>query len=391
MEQIYLDYAATSPAHPRVIKAMQPYYFAQFGNPSSIHTCGQQSRAAVEEARSKIAAFIGSGKEEIVFTSSGTEANNFALKGIAWANRKRGNHIIISSIEHHASLESCRFLEKQGFDISYLPVDEYGMVDPGSVKNSLKPETILMSVMHANNEVGTFQPVVEIGAIARQAGVYFHCDAVQTLGQVPVNVGRMNVDLLSVSAHKLYGPKGVGALFIRKGTTISPLLHGGGQERGLRASTENLPGIVGFGAAVEIAGSEMENESRRLCRLRDQLIRGIMDDIEGIRLNGHPVARLPNNVNVSIRCVEGESVVLNLDFEGICASTGSACTSSSLEPSHVLMAMGLSPELAHGSLRLTLGKWTTSAHIERLLEVLPGIVSRLRAMSPLTISGKEAG
>jgi len=390
MEQVYLDYAATSPTHPQVIKAMQPYYFALFGNPSSIHACGQQSRAAIEEARSKIAAFIGADSEEIVFTSSGTEANNFALKGTAWANRKKGNHIIISAIEHHASLESCKFLEKQGFDISYLPVDGFGMVNPESVIEELRPETVLVSVMHANNEVGTLQPVVEISAIARKAGVCFHSDAVQTLGQIPVDVGRLGVDFLSMSAHKLYGPKGVGALYIRKGTRISPLLHGGSQERGMRASTENLPGIVGFGAAVEIAESEMEQESRRLCQLRDRLIRGILDSIEGVRLNGHPVARLPNNVNVSIRCVEGEAVVLNLDFEGICASTGSACTSSSLEPSHVLSAMGLSHEMAHGSLRLSLGKWTTLAHIEHFLQVLPGTVSRLRAMSPLVITGKEA-
>jgi cysteine desulfurase len=383
VKRIYLDYAATTPTHPEVIKAMLPYFTESFGNPSSIHSYGQEAKDAVERARSKVAALIGVKSEEIVFTGSGTEADNFAVKGVALSRQGKGNHIITSSIEHHAVLETCKFLEKQGFSVTYLPVDRYGMVDPNDVKKAITKKTILVSIMHANNECGTIEPVAQIGNIAREAEIYFHTDAVQTVGHIPLDVNKLNVDLLSISAHKLYGPKGVGALYIRKGTRISSFMHGGNQERGRRASTENVPGIVGFGKAAEIAQQEMLEEAQKLTALRDRLIEGILRGIEYTQLNGHPVTRLPNNVNVSINYVEGESILLNLDLDGICASTGSACTSADLEPSHVLVAMGLPHLQAHSSLRFTLGKWTTEEETNKVLEVLPGIVSKLRAMSPL--------
>ena len=383
MKRIYLDYAATTPVHPEVVKAMLPYFAEAFGNPSSIHSFGQEARDAIEKARNEVAALIGAKTEEIVFTGSGTEADNFALKGVALANQGKGNHIITSSIEHHAVLETCKFLEKQGFSVTYLPVDGYGIVDPDDVKKTITGKTILISIMHANNEVGTIEPVAEIGNIARGAEIYFHTDAVQTVGHIPVDVNKLGVDLLSISAHKLYGPKGIGVLYIRKGTKISSFMHGGNQERGRRASTENVPAIVGFGKAAEIAQHEMLEEVQKLTVLRDRLIEDILKSIEHTQLNGHPVMRLPNNVNVSVGYVEGESILLNLDLAGICASTGSACSSSDLEPSHVLAAMGLSHIQAHGSLRFTLGKWTTEEEINQVLNVLPGIVSKLRAMSPL--------
>jgi cysteine desulfurase len=307
---------------------------------------------------------------------------------VALANQGKGNHIITSSIEHHAVLETCKFLEKQGFSVTYLPVDGYGMVDPGGVKKAITAKTILISIMHANNEIGTIEPMAEIGNIARQAEINLHTDAVQTSGHVPVDVNDLNVDLLSMSAHKLYGPKGIGALYIRKGTKISPFIHGGSQERGKRASTENVPGIVGFGEAARIAQREMLEEAQKLTVLRDHLIEGILSSIERTRLNGHPVMRLPNNANVSVDYVEGESMLLNLDLAGICASTGSACSSEELEPSHVLVAMGLPLLQAHGSLRFTSGKWTTEEDINQVLNVFPGIVSKLRAMSPLIKSSK---
>ncbi len=383
MGRIYLDYAATTPPHLEVLKAMLPYFTDAFGNPSSIYSYGQEAKGAIEEARVKVAALIGSRPEEIVFTSGGTEADNFALKGVAYANESKGNHIITSSIEHPAVLETCKFLEGREYIVTYLPVDEYGLVDPGDVKKAITNKTILISVMHANNEMGTVEPIAEIGGIAKEAGIYFHTDAVQTAGHIPVDVNELGVDLLSMSAHKLYGPKGVGALYIRKGTKLIPFMHGGEQERRRRASTENVPGIVGFGKAVELAQQEVSQEVKQLAHLRDRLINGLLERIDHIRLNGHPLKRLPNNVNVSVDFVEGESMLLNLDLEGICASTGSACSSSSLKPSHVLLVLGLSHEQAHGSLRLTLGKWTTEEEIEQVLDVLPRIVARLRAMSPL--------
>jgi len=383
MKRIYLDYAATTPTHPEVVKAMLPYFTDAFGNPSSIHSYGQESKGAIEEARVKVADLIGARDEEIVFTSGGTEADNFAIKGVAYANENKGDHIITSSIEHHAVIETCKFLERRGFRVTYLLVDEYGLVDPNDVKKAITGKTILISVMQASNEVGTVEPIAEIGRIAKEAGIYFHTDAVQTVGHIPVDVNELGVDLLSMSAHKLYGPKGVGALYIRKGTKLIPFMHGGEQERRRRASTENIPGIVGFGKAVELAQQEISEEAERLAYLRDQLINGLLERIDHTRLNGHPIMRLPNNVNVSVDFVEGESMLLNLDLEGICASTGSACSSASLEPSHVLLALGLAHEQAHGSLRFSLCKWSTDEEIERVLDVLPGIVAKLRAMSPL--------
>ena len=383
MKQIYLDYAATTPADPAVVQAMLPYFHDAFGNPSAIYSYGQEAKNAVEEARTKVATLIGARDDEIVFTGSGTEADNFALKGIAFANKSKGNHIITSSIEHHAVLESCKFLGKMDFKITYLPVDGYGMVDPQDVKKAITGKTILISVMHANNEIGTIQPVGEISMVAKEAGVYFHTDAVQTVGHIPADVKELGVDLLAMSAHKLYGPKGVGLLYIKKGTIIMPFLNGGAQERGWRASTENVPGIVGFGKAAELAVLETDSEGARITRLRDKLITGIQKNIDHIRLNGHPVQRLPNNVNISVEFVEGEAMCLNLDMSGICISTGSACSSTSLEASHVLLAIGLDPVKAHGSLRFTLGKWTTDEEIDKVLETLPRIVAKLRAMSPL--------
>ena len=387
MKRIYLDYTATTPTHPEVVKAMSPYFTDAFGNPSSIHSYGQEGKGAIEEARVKVAALIGARDEEIVFTSGGTEADNFALKGVAYANEKKGNHIITSPIEHHAVMETCRFLEKRGFRTTYLPVDGYGLVDPDDVRRAITDKTILISVMHANNEIGTIEPIVEIGKVAREAEVYFHTDAVQTTGHIQVDVNKLGVDLLSLSAHKLYGPKGVGALYVRKGTKLTPFMHGGEQERRRRASTENVPGIVGLGKAVELARQEMSEEAEQLTRLRDRLIKGFLEQIDHIHLNGHPRMRLPNNVNVCVDFVEGESMVLNLDLEGICVSTGSACSSASLEPSYVLLAIGILPQQAHGSLRLTSGKWTTEEEIRRVLEVLPRIVAKLRAMSPLLKAG----
>jgi cysteine desulfurase len=383
MRRIYLDHAATTPTRPEVVQAMLPYFTNAFGNASSIYSYGREARGAVEEARTKVVELIGARSEEIIFTNGGTEADNYALKGVAYANEKKGNHIITTSIEHHAVMEVCKFLGRRGFKITYLPVDEYGLVDPDDVKRAITDKTILISVMHANNQVGTIEPVEEIGEIAREAGVCFHTDAVQTLGHIPVNVDKLKVDLLAISAHKLYGPKGVGVLYVRKGTKLVPLMHGGEQEKRRRAGTENVPAIVGLGKAVELAGQEMGKEVEQLAYLRDKLIKGLMEKIDHIRLNGHPTRRLPNNVNVSVDFVEGESMLLNLDLEGICASTGSACSSASLEPSHVLLALGLPAEQAHGSLRFTLGRENTETDVERVLEVLPGIVARLRAMSPL--------
>jgi len=383
MRRIYLDYAATTPTHPEVVKAMLPYFTEVFGNPSSLYSYGQEAKGAIEEARGKVAGLIGARDEEIVFTSGGTEADNFAIKGLAYTNESQKNHIITSSIEHHAVIETCKFLEKRGFSVTYLPVDEYGLIDPDDVKKAIINKTILISVMHGNNEIGTIEPIANIGRIAQETGVYFHTDAVQTVGHIPVDVSELRVDLLSMSAHKLYGPKGVGALYIRKGTKLIPFMHGGEQERRRRASTENVPAIVGFGKAVELAGQEMGEESEWLPHLRGRLIKGLQERIDHTCLNGHPLKRLPNNANISVEFVEGESMLLNLDLEGICVSTGSACSSSSLEPSHVLLATGLSPEQAHGSLRFSLGKWTTEEDIDRVLEVLPRVVARLRAMSPL--------
>ena len=383
MRPIYLDHAATTATRREVVEAMLPYFTDVFGNPSSIYACAQEAKAAVEDARARVAALVGARVGEIVFTSGGTEADNYAMKGVAYANENKGNHIITSAIEHHAVIETCEFLGRRGFTITYLPVDEYGLVDPQDVRKAITDKTILISVIHASNEIGTIQPVAEIGKIAREAGVYFHSDAVQTAGHIPVDVDELGVDLLAISGHKVYGPKGMGALYVRRGTRLAPLMHGGEQEKRRRAGTENVPGIVGLGKALELAGQEMAAEAKRQTYLRDKLINGLMEGIEHIRLNGHPVRRLPNNVNVSVDFVEGEAMLLNLDLEGICASTGSACSSSSLQPSHVLLALGLPPEQAHCSLRFTLGRENSEQDVQRVLEALPGIVARLRAMSPL--------
>lgn len=383
MKRIYLDYAATTPADPVAVKAMLPYFSEQFGNASSMHSFGREAKAAIEGAREKVASLLGASPEEIIFTSGGTESNNFVIKGAAYIGEKKGNHIITSSIEHHAVIEPCKFLEKKGFKVTRVPVDKYGLVNPEDIRKAITDKTILISIMHANNEVGTIEPIAEIGKIAKDEDVYFHTDAVQTFGHIPINVDEFNLDLLSVSSHKLYGPKGVGAVYVRKGTRISPLFHGGEQERNRRASTENVPGIVGFGKAVELAKENMEKEAKELTALRDKLIKGISEKIKHVHLNGHPAKRLPNNVDVAIEFVEGEALLLNLDLEGVAASTGSACSSSSLEPSNVLLALGLSHELAHGSLRFTLGRYTKSEDIDYVLEILPRIVGKLRAMSPL--------
>ncbi len=382
MNQIYLDYASTTPTDKRVIDAMQPYFGEVFGNPSSIHAFGQEARSAVEGARTKIAAFLGADPAEIVFTSGGTESDNFAIKGVVYANRAKGNHIITSAIEHHAVLETCRFLEREGFEVTCLSVDKEGMVDPAAVAAAITPRTVLVSIMHANNEIGTIQPVAEIGRISHERGVLFHTDAVQTLGHLPFTTRDLDCDLLSVSAHKLYGPKGVGLLYIRKGTRIAPHMNGGEQESGRRASTLNVPGIVGFGKAVELAGAELAEEAARLTALRDRLIRGLFERLGGIRLNGHPTQRLPNNVNISVERVDGEGMVLSLDMLGIAAATGSACSSSSVEPSHVLAAIGIPQDPPHGSLRMSLGRYTKESDIDAVLETLPQVVGRLRALSP---------
>ncbi|HOI75416.1 MAG TPA: cysteine desulfurase NifS [Syntrophales bacterium] len=383
MKRIYMDHAATTPVDPDVVTAMLPFFTEHYGNASSMHTFGQEAKQAVEQARKSIAFLIGARPEEIVFTSGGTESNNFAVKGIAYARKEKGNHIITSAIEHHAVLEPCHFLQKYGFEVTVLPVDGTGLVDPDDVKKAITGRTILISIMHANNEIGTIEPIREIGAVAREHGIPFHIDAVQTFGRIPVPVDDLNADLLSASGHKLYGPKGVGILYIRKGTRIVPFMHGGEQEKNRRASTYNVPGIVGMGKAAELAGGRMEEEASRLTVLRDRMIRGILDGIDHSRLNGHPVLRLPNNVNVSLEYVEGESMLLSLDMEGIACSTGSACSSQSLEPSHVLRAIGLPHEIAHGSLRFSMGRITGDEDVDTVLAVLPRIVGKLRTMSPL--------
>jgi len=383
MKKIYLDYAATTPCDPEVLKAMEPYFFERFGNASSLHTYGQEAKKAVEDSRQQLADFIGASPEEIIFNSGGTESNNHALLGVAYALEKKGNHIITTGIEHHAISEPAKFLEKKGFQVTYLPVDKDGLVAPEDLRKAITDKTILASIMHANNEIGTIQPIAELGKIAHDQGIYFHTDAVQTVGHIPVDVDALNVDLLSLSAHKFYGPKGVGALYIRKGTRLEPFLRGGDQERNRRASTHNTTGIVGLAKAIEICGRNMEKEAKFQIGLRDKLIKEIPLRIPEVRLNGHPKQRLPNNVNFSIKYIEGESMLLSLDLLGIACSTGSACTSSSLEPSHVLLAIGLDHATAHGSLRITMGRWTKEPDIDYLLEKLPQVAQKLRAMSPL--------
>ncbi len=381
--QVYFDHAATTPVKREVLDAMMPYFSEAYGNPSSIYALGRKSRKAIEEAREKVAGVLNADPSEIFFTGSGTEADNWAIKGVAYANAKKGKHIITSAIEHHAVLHTCNYLESEGYEVTYLPVDADGLVSPEDVEKAIRPDTILVSIMTANNEIGTIQPIAEIGRITRSKNVLFHTDAVQAVGHMKLDVKELNVDLLSLSAHKFYGPKGVGALYIRKGTKITQYMHGGAQERNRRASTENVPGIVGLGKAIELAHENMETSNKKLITLRDRLINEVLEKIPYVRLNGHREKRLPGNVNFSFEYLEGESLLLMLDMKGIAGSSGSACTSGSLDPSHVLLAIGLPHEIAHGSLRLTLGEDNTDEDIDYLMEVLPPIVERLREMSPL--------
>lgn len=391
LKQIYMDNAGTTQMRQEVLDEMIPYFIDKFGNPSTIYYYGREAKAALEDSREKIAQLINADPMEIFFTSGGTESNNWALRGVTAANKKKGNHIITSSIEHHAVLHTCEDLERQGFQVTYIPVDKDGLVDANHVINAITENTILVSIMHANNEIGTIQPIEEIVKLVKQKNpkILFHTDAVQTVGKIPVDVKDLGVDLLSMSGHKIYGPKGVGALYIKKGTRIAPFITGGAQERNRRAGTENIPGIVGFGKAAELAKEELKQQHDKLINLRDKLIKGILDKVPYTRLNGHPSLRLPNNVNISFEFIEGEAMLLNLDMKGICASSGSACTSGSLEPSHVLLGIGLPHEIAHGSLRLTLGRNNSEEEVDYVLEVLPNIVGRLREMSPIFEERKE--
>ncbi len=384
MKKIYLDYAATTPPDPRVIKEVVFHFKKSFGNTMSLHSFGQAAKESLESSREKVASLMGAEAGEIIFTGSATEANNLALKGVAAANSSAGKHIVISAIEHPCVMESARWLGRQGFKITELPVDGEGLVSPKEVEKALRQDTVLVSVMHANNEIGTIQPIAEIGAVCRAAGVYFHTDAAQTFGKIPIQVNEMNLDLLTASSHKMYGPKGAACLFKRKGVKIEPILHGGGHEGGLRSSTVNVPAIAGFAKACELCREEMDAETKRLSRLRDKLISGILKDVKDSRLNGHAVKRLPNNVNVSFSFVEGESLMMQLDLMGVAVSTGSACSSRKLEPSHVLKAIGLKPHQIHGSLRLSLGRQTTEEEIDYVLGVLPRAVSKLRKISPFS-------
>ncbi|MGI6315810.1 MAG: cysteine desulfurase NifS [Christensenellales bacterium] len=382
-ERLYLDHAATTPLDPEVLQAMMPYLTENYGNASSVYSEGRTARAGIEKAREQVRKALGAkDAKEILFTSGGTEADNWAIKGYCLANRKKGNHIITTNTEHHAVLHTCEFMEKQGYTVTYLPVDSEGRVFPEQVAEAITPETVLVSVMYANNEIGSVNPIGEIGRVCRGRGVAFHTDAVQAAGALAINVEELCVDLLSLSAHKFYGPKGVGALYCRKGVRLENLAHGGAQERGHRGGTYNTAGIVGLGAALEKAIEHLEENSARITGLRDQLL-SCIEKIPHTRINGSRTHRLPNNVNACFQFIEGESLLLNLDLAGISASSGSACTSGSLDPSHVLLAIGLSHEIAHGSLRLTLGKSTAPADIDRLMALLPGIIEKLRSMSPL--------
>ncbi len=383
MRSVYMDHAATTPIHPAVAEAMLQYLQDRCGNPSSIYGRGREAREAVERARQTVADAIGASVEEIVFTSGGTEADNHAIKGVALHNAELRNHIITSSVEHPAVLNSCRYLEQHGFSVTYLPVSREGLVDPGEVRRALRRRTCLVTIMHANNEVGSVQPIEIISEITREAGVLFHVDAVQTAGVLELNVDRLGADLLAISGHKLYGPKGTGCLYVRAGTDMDNLLHGGGQERHRRAGTENVAGIVGFARSMELAVQDREARVARMIRLRDRLIRGLVDGIRDTVLNGHPSQRLPGNVHVLFRYIDGEALCLQLDMAGIATSTGSACSSESGEPSHVLSAMGVPPDEARGSLRLTLGSDNTDAEVDYALEQIAGVVERLRSISPL--------
>jgi cysteine desulfurase len=383
VRKVYLDHNATTPVHPKVIETMLPFMNERFGNPSSVHSFGQDTREAMEKAREAVAGAFGARKDEIVFTSGGTESDNLAISGVVGALCKKGKHLITSTIEHHAVLATCEHLAGIGFEVTEVACDKYGVVDPEDVRRAIKSDTILITIMHANNEVGTIQSIEEIGEIASEHGIVFHSDAVQSFGKIDLNTNNVKVNLLSVSSHKLYGPKGVGALYVRRGTPLSPVVFGGHHEKKRRAGTENVPGIVGFARAVELALADIKSTNTSMLALRNRLEEGIMSTIPNVRLNGHPTKRLSSTLNVSFEFVEGESLVLSLDMEGIAVSSGSACTSGSLEPSHVLLAMGVPPDVAQGSVRFSLGRDNTEADIDYVLGVLPRIVDRLRAISPL--------
>lgn len=385
MRKVYMDHGAGMPLNSKVFEAMKPYFFEKYGNPSSSHSFGNTAKAALAASREKIAELVAAEKpQEIVFNSGGTESNNLAIKGVAFRNKRKGNHIITTAIEHISVINICKYLQKQGFEVTYVPVDNEGVVNLEKLKDAVNDKTTLISVQYANGEIGTIQPIKEIGKIARENNVVFHVDAVTAAGQVPINVKEENIDILSLSSNDMYGPRGVGALYIKSGTTILPVNHGGGQERGLRSGTENIPGIVGMGEAAEIAQKEMDKEGERLTGLRDKLIQGVLEKVEYSFLNGHPVKRLPNNANIRFSYIEGESLILGLDMLGIQVSSGSACTSKTLEPSHVLLAIGLAHEEAHGSLVFTMGKQNLEEDVDYVVEVLPNVVKKLRALSPLT-------
>jgi cysteine desulfurase len=383
VHRIYMDHNATTPVHPEVVDAMMPFFRERFGNPSSLHSFGQEARQALEDARQTVASALGARKEEIVFTSGGTEADNLAILGVASALCSKGRHIITSKIEHPAVLATCAHLRSIGFGVTEVPCDDVGTVDPEAVRKEIRKDTVLITIMHANNEVGTLQPVEEIATIASASGVVFHTDAVQSFGKIPVDVARLKCSLLSISSHKIYGPKGVGALYVRRGTPLVPILHGGHHEKNRRAGTENLSGMVGFAKAVELATTDMPSKNQKLLALRTRLEQGIGTRVPKVKINGHPMRRLAGTVNVCFGAVEGESIVLSLDMEGIAVSSGSACSSGSSEPSHVLLAMGIPPDMAQGSVRFSLGSENTETDVDRVLEVLPGVIERLRAISPL--------
>jgi cysteine desulfurase len=385
---LYLDHSATTNLRPEVLEDMLPYYTQHFGNASSIYSIGRFGKKGIEEAREKVAKAIDAQTKEIYFTASGTESDNWAIKGVMKANEKKGKHLITTVVEHPAVLEPCKYLEEQGFEVTYLKVDQDGLISLEELENSIREDTVLISIMFANNEIGTIQPIKEIGEIARRRGVYFHTDAVQAIGSVPVSVKDLNIDLLSLSAHKFYGPKGVGALYIRKGVKFSKFLHGGHQEKGFRGSTENVAGIVGLGKAIELATQNLEENRLKILTLREKIYHEIIEKIPHVRLNGHREKRLPGNLNFSFQFIEGESLLLMLDMKGVCASSGSACTSGSLDPSHVLLAIGLPHEIAQGSLRISLGRMNNEEDVAYLMEILPPIVQRLREMTPLYEKGR---
>ena len=384
MKNVYMDYAATTYVKPEVLEEMMPYFTEKFGNPSSFYGISRETKRAIDASREKVAKALNCKPTEVYFTGGGSEADNWAIKGIASAHKNKGNHIITTKIEHHAVLHTCEYLEKNGFEVTYLDVDKEGFINLDDLRNAITDKTILVSIMFANNEIGTIQPIKEIGEICREKKVFFHTDAVQAVGNVPVDVQDMNIDMLSLAGHKIYGPKGIGVLYVRNGIKIDNLIHGGAQEKNRRAGTENIASIVGLGKAIELATSNLDEHMNRLSGLRDKLIDGILERIPYSFVNGpRGDKRLPGNANVRFTFIEGESILLSLDFKGVCASSGSACTSGSLDPSHVLLAIGLPHELAHGSLRLTLGEGSTEEDVDYVLEVLPPIIERLRNMSPL--------